>query len=157
MSLKYYPLFFGKYEKEKKSTSSGSSGGGRNSSVTISTQKEEIYESKDFASLEPEEFIGMGNRSNIKGHFRKKFMMPNIRCRIDPFLVFIKDFFQNTAFVLARHQKTGMPGFYQGTSRHAYTHCFIIRIDGHLIRFPGGKKFLMVGENGLCMPVLSYP
>ncbi|MEO3520177.1 hypothetical protein ABG824_20775, partial [Phocaeicola vulgatus] len=36
-ALKYYPLFFGKYEKEKKSTSSGSSGGGRNSSVTIST------------------------------------------------------------------------------------------------------------------------
>ena len=30
-ALKYYPLFFGKYEKEKKSTSSGSSGGGRNS------------------------------------------------------------------------------------------------------------------------------
>ena len=74
-ALKYYPLFFGKYEKEKKSTSSGSSGGGPNSSVTISTQKEEIYESKDFASLEPGEFIGMGNRSNIKGHFRKKFRL----------------------------------------------------------------------------------
>ena len=74
-ALKYYPLFFGKYEKEKKSTSSGSSGSGRNSSVTISTQKEEIYESKDFASLEPGEFIGMGNRSNIKGHFRKKFRL----------------------------------------------------------------------------------
>ena len=43
-ALKYYPFFFGKYEKEKKSTSSGSSGGGHNSSVTISTQKEEIYE-----------------------------------------------------------------------------------------------------------------
>ena len=51
------------------------SGDGRNSSVTISTQKEEIYESKDFASLEPGEFIGMGNRSNIKGHFRKKFRL----------------------------------------------------------------------------------
>lgn len=65
-----------------------------------------------------------------------------------PLPYFIKDFFQNTAFVLARHQKTGMPGFYQRTSRHAYTHCFIIRIDGHLIRFPGGKKFLTIGENG---------
>jgi hypothetical protein len=74
-ALKYYPLFFGKYEKEKKSTSSGSSSGGRNSSVTISTQKEGIYESKDFASLELGEFIGMGNRSNIKGHFRKKFRL----------------------------------------------------------------------------------
>jgi len=51
-ALKYYPLFFGKYEKEKKSASSGSSGDGRNSSVTISTQKEGIYESKDFASLD---------------------------------------------------------------------------------------------------------
>jgi len=58
-ALKYYPLFFGKYEKEKKSTSSGSSGDGRNSSVTISTQKEEIYESKDFASLEPGEFVSV--------------------------------------------------------------------------------------------------
>ncbi|MDB0795487.1 type IV secretory system conjugative DNA transfer family protein, partial [Phocaeicola vulgatus] len=26
-------------------------------------------------SLEPGEFIGMGNRSNIKGHFRKKFRL----------------------------------------------------------------------------------
>ena len=43
--------------------------------MTISTQKEEIYESKDFASLDPGEFIGMGNRSNIKGHFRKKFRL----------------------------------------------------------------------------------
>ena len=67
--------FFGKYEKEKKLTSSGSSDGGCNSSVTISTQKEEIYESKDFASLDPGEFIGMGNRFNIKGHFRKKFRL----------------------------------------------------------------------------------
>ena len=50
-NVNIYSLFFGKYEKEKKLTSSGSSDGGCNSSVTISTQKEEIYESKDFASL----------------------------------------------------------------------------------------------------------
>lgn len=74
-ALKYYPLFFGKYEKEKKSTSSGNSAGGHNSSVTLSTQKEEVYEARDFASLEPGEFIGMGSRSNIKGHFKKKFQL----------------------------------------------------------------------------------
>lgn len=74
-ALKYYPLFFGKYEKDKKSTSSGNSAGGYNSSVTLSTQKEEVYESKDFAALEPGEFIGMGSRSNIKGHFKKKFRL----------------------------------------------------------------------------------
>ena len=84
-ALKYYPFFFGKYEKEKKSTSSGSSGGGHNSSVTISTQKEEIYESKDFASLDPGEFIGMGNRFNIKGHFRKKFRL--LKLEEEPLLV----------------------------------------------------------------------
>lgn len=38
-----------------------------------------------------------------------KYKMPD-----RPLPCFIKDFFQNTAFVLARHQKTGMPGFYQG-------------------------------------------
>ena len=52
-ALKYYPLFFGKYEKEKKCNGSGSSGGGRNSSVTISTQKEEIYESKSLRASAP--------------------------------------------------------------------------------------------------------
>ena len=34
-----------------------------------------------------------------------KYKMPD-----RPLPCFIKDFFQNTAFVLARHQKTGMPG-----------------------------------------------
>ena len=74
-ALKYYPLFFGKYEKKKRSTSSGNSSGGYNSSVTLSTQKEEVYESKDFAALEPGEFIGMGSRSNIRRHFKKKFRL----------------------------------------------------------------------------------
>ena len=83
--IEILPFFFGKYEKEKKSTSSGSSGGGHNSSVTISTQKEEIYESKDFASLDPGEFIGMGNRFNIKGHFRKKFRL--LKLEEEPLLV----------------------------------------------------------------------
>lgn len=72
-ALKYYPMFFGKYEAEKKSRSSGNSGGGRNSSVTVSTQKEEVFEATEFAKLEPGEFIGMGNQSNIKGYFKEKF------------------------------------------------------------------------------------
>ena len=37
-ALKYYPLFFGKEEKEKKSISAGSSSGRYNSSVTRSKQ-----------------------------------------------------------------------------------------------------------------------
>ena len=40
---------------------------------------EKLYSKLDrssiVASLEPGEFIGMGNRSNIKGHFRKKFRL----------------------------------------------------------------------------------
>lgn len=63
-ALKYYPLFFGKEEKKKKSKSSGSSNSGHNSSVTISTQKEEVYESKDFSALTPGQFIGMAGHTN---------------------------------------------------------------------------------------------
>lgn len=74
-ALRYYPLFFGKYEKEKKSKSSGNSSGGYNSSVTLSTQKEEIYEAKEFTELEPGEFIGKGTQSSLKGHFRKRFKL----------------------------------------------------------------------------------
>lgn len=63
-ALKYYPLFFGKEERKKKSKSSGSSNSGHNSSVTISTQKEEVYESKDFSALIPGQFIGMAGHTN---------------------------------------------------------------------------------------------
>mgnify|MGYP000680045032 CR=1 FL=1 len=56
-ALKYYPLFFGKEEKERRSRSSGKSGASSNSSVTVSSQKEDIYQGKDFADLEPGEFI----------------------------------------------------------------------------------------------------
>ena len=73
-ALKYYPLFFGKEEKERRSRSSGKSGASSNSSVTVSSQKEDIYQGKDFADLEPGEFIGSATRSNA-GYFRAKLRM----------------------------------------------------------------------------------
>lgn len=73
-ALKYYPLFFGKEEKERRSRSAGKSGASSNSSVTISSQKEDIYQGKDFSELEPGEFIGSATRANIKD-FKVKFRM----------------------------------------------------------------------------------
>lgn len=73
-ALKYYPLFFGKEEKEKESFSAGSSSGKYNSSVTRSKQKEEIYDSKTFAELEQGQFIlsaGEANMKRIKTKFKK--------------------------------------------------------------------------------------
>jgi type IV secretory pathway TraG/TraD family ATPase VirD4 len=65
-SLKDYPLFFGKEDKEKKSVSSGSSAGNNNSSVTTSRQKEEVYDSKTFTELGVGEFILTTGESNVK-------------------------------------------------------------------------------------------
>lgn len=73
-ALKYYPLFFGKEEKERRSRSTGKSGSSSNSSVTVSSQKEDVYQGKDFSDLEPGEFIGSATRANVK-EFRVKFKM----------------------------------------------------------------------------------
>lgn len=73
-ALKYYPLFFGKEEKERTSRSKGKSGSSGNSSVTISTQKEDIYQGKDFSELEPGQFIGSATRANVND-FKVKFKM----------------------------------------------------------------------------------
>ena len=73
-ALKYYPMFFGKEEKERRSKSTGRSGSSSNTSVTISSQKEDIYQGKDFSELEPGEFIGSATVSNVK-NFRVKFKM----------------------------------------------------------------------------------
>lgn len=73
-ALKYYPLFFGKEEKERRSRSAGKSGSSSNSSVTISSQKEDVYQGKDFSELEPGEFIGSATRANVK-EFKVKFKM----------------------------------------------------------------------------------
>lgn len=81
-SLKYYPLFFGKEEKEKKSYSSGSTkGGGYNSSVTRSEQKEEVFESHVFSSLRQGEFILAGGQANMK---RYKGMFKRFQLEEEP-------------------------------------------------------------------------
>ncbi len=73
-ALKYYPLFFGKEEKERRSRSSGKSGASSSSSVTVSSQKEDIYQGKDFADLEPGEFIGSATRASVS-YFKVKLEM----------------------------------------------------------------------------------
>ena len=73
-SLKYYPMMFGKEEKERRSRSAGKSGGSTNRSVTVSSQKEDIYQGKDFADLEPGEFIGSATRANVS-YFKVKLEM----------------------------------------------------------------------------------
>ena len=73
-ALKYYPAFFGKEEKERRSRSAGKSGNNTNSSVTISTQKEDVYQGRDFSALEPGEFIGFAHRANVR-EFKVKFRM----------------------------------------------------------------------------------
>lgn len=64
-ALKYYPMFFGKEEKDKESFSTGSSSGKYNSSVTRSKQKEDVYDSNTFAELKQGEFILSAGQSNV--------------------------------------------------------------------------------------------
>ena len=73
-ALKYYPMFFGKEEKERRSKSSGRSGSSSNTSVTISSQKEDVYQGRDFSDLEPGEFIGSATVASVK-NFKVKFKM----------------------------------------------------------------------------------
>ncbi|MCM0298282.1 type IV secretion system DNA-binding domain-containing protein [Bacteroides fragilis] len=86
-ALKYYPQMFGKEEKERKSRSTGKSGSSTNRSVTVSSQKEDVYQGRDFADLEPGEFIGSATRANV-GYFKVNFQefkekgekpLPNVR------------------------------------------------------------------------------
>ena len=71
-ALKYYPSFFGKHEVQKKSRTRGTSSGGSNNSVTLNTQKEDVYEAKVFTGLQPGEFIGSAGHTN-KPEFREQF------------------------------------------------------------------------------------
>lgn len=73
-ALKTYPLVFGKEEKKRISTSTGTSRGGDNRSRTISTQKEEIYDTNFFTSLQSGEFVGSASHSNYKA-FHLRFDM----------------------------------------------------------------------------------
>lgn len=65
-ALKTYPLVFGKEEKKRVSTSTGTSRGGDNRSRTISTQKEEVYDTNFFTALQSGEFVGSAAHSNLK-------------------------------------------------------------------------------------------
>ena len=65
-ALKTYPLVFGKHETKRVSTSSGTSRGGDNRSRTISTQKEDVYDTNFFTSLQSGEFVGSAAHSNVR-------------------------------------------------------------------------------------------
>ena len=65
-ALKTYPLVFGKHETKRISTSSGTSRGGDNRSRTISTQKEDVYDTNFFTSLQSGEFVGSAAHSNVR-------------------------------------------------------------------------------------------
>ena len=60
----------------------GKSGSSTNRSVTVSSQKEDIYQGRDFADLEPGEFIGSATRANVRyfkvmlGEFKEKDEKP---------------------------------------------------------------------------------
>ena len=56
--MKSYPLFLEKRRAEGSKTT-GSSRGGENRSRTVSTQKEEIYDTNFFTSLKSGEFVGV--------------------------------------------------------------------------------------------------
>lgn len=64
-ALKTYPLIFGKAEKQRISRTSGSSRGGDSHSRTVSTQKEEVYDTSFFTGLKPGEFVGSAAHSNM--------------------------------------------------------------------------------------------
>ena len=62
-----------KRTKRKTSYKNGSSFlGNHNSSITVSTQKEEIYDANVFAELKQGEFILSAGQSNVK-HLRTRF------------------------------------------------------------------------------------
>jgi len=63
-ALKYYPMFFGRKDIQKKTHTSGSSSNSENRSVSVHIEKENVYESEIFTKLNPGEFIGTTGRSN---------------------------------------------------------------------------------------------
>lgn len=73
-ALKTYPLVFGKHETKRVSTSSGTSRGGDNRSRTISTQKEDVYDTNFFTLLQSGEFVGSAAHSNMRS-FHLRFDM----------------------------------------------------------------------------------
>lgn len=75
-ALKYYPIFFGKHEIDKKSRTTGSSSNSSSHSVTVSSVKEERYEGHFFTRLLAGEFVGSAAHSNF-GDFHLRFNQYN--------------------------------------------------------------------------------
>jgi len=73
-ALKNYPLIFGKEDKPKISNTRGNSRGGDSKSKTISSQREERYDSNFFTKLQAGEFVGTTSHSN-KRDFNLRFKM----------------------------------------------------------------------------------
>lgn len=73
-ALKTYPLVFGKEEKKRISKTSGASRGGESRSRTISTQKEDRYDTNFFTNLKAGEFLGSAAHSNFR-EFHLNFNM----------------------------------------------------------------------------------
>lgn len=65
-ALKSYPLVFGKEDKEKISKTRGSSKGGDSRSRTVSTQREERYDTNFFTGLQSGQFVGSAAHSNMR-------------------------------------------------------------------------------------------
>ena len=75
-ALKTYPLVFGKEEKRRISKTSGASRGGESRSRTVSTQKEDRYDTSFFTKLKAGEFLGSAAHSNFRD-FHLNFDMYN--------------------------------------------------------------------------------
>ena len=71
-SLKYYPMMFGKEEKERRSRSAGKSGGKHEQERDrIVPERGHLSGEKDFCGIwNPGEFIGSATRANVS-YFKK--------------------------------------------------------------------------------------
>lgn len=76
IALKSYPFVFGKEEKERLSKSKGANASGKSTSTTVSTQKEEKYDSNFFTKLKAGEFVGTASDANVD-NFHLEFCMYN--------------------------------------------------------------------------------
>lgn len=65
-ALKSYPLVFGKEDKRKISRTAGSSSGRESQSRTVSSIREERYDSNFFNNLKAGEFVGVAQNSNYR-------------------------------------------------------------------------------------------
>ncbi|MFV0331947.1 MAG: type IV secretory system conjugative DNA transfer family protein [Dysgonomonas sp.] len=66
VAIQSYPLIFGQKETERVSTSKGNSAAGSNKSTTVSKQKENVFDTKDFTELHAGEFICSFTEANYR-------------------------------------------------------------------------------------------